>query len=271
MENLVIVKQLPIIEQHLQMLAAEIDAEVTTAKNLVCTEDTVKDIKKVRTKLNKQFAELEESRISVKNKIMTPYEQFEKVYKECVSDKFKKADADLKNKIDEVESNLKAEKQKEVEEYFAELLKANEIDFVSFKHANINVTLSASMKSLKEQAKTFTEKIVSDLALINTQEYKDEILFEYKVTLDVSKSILTVTNRVKALEEQKAREEERKQREAERQAEKDIEKPIKKVPLQAPTEVKEEPKMQMRFTVVGTKTQLKSIKAFLDKEGIKYE
>lgn len=281
MNELVIVKQLPIIEEHLKGLAAEIDLKVETAMNLVCTEDTVKDVKKVRTDLNNQFKELETSRKSVKTAIMSPYEQFEKIYKECVSDKFKKADTDLKNKADEVENNLKAGKQKEVEEYFTELLTANEIDFVAYKHANINVTLTASMKSLKEQAKAFIEKIVSDLALIETQEHKDEILFEYKVNLDVSKAILTVSNRVKALEEQKAREEERKQREAERQAEK----PIAHAPLQAPTvepiletylwkapnEVAGEPKLTMSFEVKGTKAQLRSIKQFLIDNNIEYK
>jgi hypothetical protein len=271
MSELVIVKQLPVIEQHLQKLAAEIDEKVKIAINLVCTEDTVKDVKKVRTDLNGQFKELEDSRKKVKNEVMKPYDEFEKVYKECVSDKFKKADADLKTKVDEVENTLKAEKEKEVEEYFTELLTANNIDFVYFRHANINVTLSASMKSLKEQARTFVDKIVSDLQLIDTQDHKDEILFEYKVCLDVSKAILIVKNRIEALEEQKAREEERKQREEKRKAEMQAEKPVEKAPLQAPVEVKEEPKLKMRFTVEGTREQLKSIKAFLEQEGIKYE
>jgi hypothetical protein len=270
-KELVIVKQLPVIEQHLQKLATEIDAKVELAKNLVCTEDTVKDVKNVRASLTKQFKELEESRKEVKSKIMTPYEQFEKVYKECVSDKFKKADADLKTKVDEVENTLKAEKEKEVEDYFTELLTANNIDFVYFRHANINVTLSASMKSLKEQARTFVDKIVSDLQLIDTQDHKDEILFEYKVCLDVSKAILIVKNRIEALEEQKAKEDERKQREEKRKAEMQAEKPVEKTPLQAPMEVKKEPILKMRFTVEGTKAQLVSVKEFLEREGIKYE
>lgn len=144
-----------------------------------------------------------------KKAIMTPYEQFEAVYKDCISDTYKKADTELKGKIDSVENELKEQKKAEVKGYFDEYLTATGIDFVTFENANINVTLSASMKSLKEQAKAFVDKIVDDLNLIDTQEHKDEILYEYKQSLNVSNAITTVANRYKAIEEAKAREEER--------------------------------------------------------------
>lgn len=60
------------------------------------------------------------------------------------------------------------------------------IDFVTFEQANIGITLSASLKSLKEQAKNFADRISDDLMLIQTQENKAEILVEYKNTLNVS-------------------------------------------------------------------------------------
>ena len=178
--NIIQVKQLPIIVEQLHEVKAEVTAKVEQALSLVCTEDTVKDVKKVRSELNKELKDFEERRKAVKKAIMTPYEQFETVYKDCISDTYKKADTELKGKIDNVENELKEQKKAEVKGYFDEYLTATGIDFVTFENAHINVTLSASMKSLKEQAKAFIDKIVDDLNVINTQEHKDDILYEYK-------------------------------------------------------------------------------------------
>ncbi len=103
--------------------------------------------------------------------------------------------------------------------------KANNIDFVTYSQARINVTLSASRKSLKEQAKQFIDKIVDDLKLIDTQEHKAEILVEYKQSLNVSQAITSVTNRFKAIEEEKKKQEELKRKqleEAQRRADESI-------------------------------------------------
>lgn len=89
-KEMIAVKQLPIIVEQLQQVKAEVAAKVDFALRLVCTEDTVKDVKKVRSELNKELAEYEASRKAVKKAILTPYEQFEVVYKDCVSDTYKR-------------------------------------------------------------------------------------------------------------------------------------------------------------------------------------
>ena len=136
-----------------------------------------------------------------------PYEDFENSYKKYISDKYKSADVELKNKIDTVENELKVNKKAEVVNYFNEYLSSKNIDFIKYEQANINITLTVSMKSLKEQAKNFIDKIADDLNLIDTQEHKAEILVEYKQSLNVSQAITTVTNRFKAIEEEKAKQE----------------------------------------------------------------
>lgn len=275
-KEIIAVKQLPIIVEQLHEVKAEVTAKVEQALSLVCTEDTVKDVKKVRSDLNKELKDYEERRKAVKKAIMTPYEQFEAVYKDCISDTYKKADTELKGKIDSVENELKEQKKAEVKGYFDEYLTATGIDFVTFENANINVTLSASMKSLKEQAKAFVDKIVDDLTLIDTQEHKDEILYEYKQSLNVSNAITTVANRYKAIEEAKAREEERKAREqAEAEAAAKVESVVEAVtpptvePIAPPVE--EEKTYTLNFTVRGTMPQLKALKEFLTNGGYDYE
>lgn len=266
--EIIVVKQLPIIQEQLQQIKSEVTARVDKALSLVCTEDTVKTVKEERAALNKEWKYWEDKRKEVKKAVLSPYEQFETVYKDCISDIYKKADTELKMKIDSVEFSLKAEKEKEVCDYFEELCRANNIDFLTYGMANINVTLSASVKSLKEQAKAFIDRVCDDMNLIETQEHKDEILYEYKQSLNVSGAITTVANRYKAIEEAKAKEEEKKLKaEAEQKAVEMVENVIET--LSPPVEG--EPILTVAFKVQGTKTELKKLKEFLTTNNYKYE
>ena len=280
-ENLIVIKQLPQIEEHLKDLSTEIDVKVNNAKKLVCTEETVKTVKQVRADLTKDFRNLEEQRKTVKEQILAPYMQFEEVYKTYVSNKYKEADIDLKQKIDSTENELKKQKEQEIKKYFEEYKTANNIDFVDFKQANINVTLTASKKNLKEQAKTFIDEIVDDLKLIETQEGKEEILVEYKRNLNVSKSIQEVANRHKQLEEEKKRQEELKNKqleEAQRQADMSIKKQevatknaLDNFVIEPPKVIEQEEILTLKFKVRGTRSKLRELKRFLEDGGYDYE
>lgn len=285
--ELIIVKQLPQIEEHLKERSEQIEEKVKNAKSLVCTEENVKTIKEVRAELNKEFKEVETQRKMVKEQILAPYTKFEEIYKTYISDKYKSAEIDLKNKIDTVENELKNKREQEIKDYFEEYKTASNIDFITYGQARINVTLSASKKSLKEQVKAFIDKIVDDLKLIETQEHKAEILVEYKNDLNVSKAITTVTNRFKTIEEEKKRQEELKQKqleEAQRIADENIrvqteetKKALdnfnvnKTVVLKKPVEEKQEEILTLKFTVRGTRTKLKELKQFLESGGYDYE
>ena len=85
MKELIVVKQLPQIEEHLKELSAEIDKKVENAKSLVCTDENVKAIKQVRADLNKEFKEVEQQRKVVKEQILAPYMQFEEIYKTYIT------------------------------------------------------------------------------------------------------------------------------------------------------------------------------------------
>lgn len=283
--ELIVVKQLPIIEQQLKKASEEIDEKVKEATSLVCNEENIKTIKDVRANLNKELKEFEEKRKQVKSEVIKPYEDFEKIYKEYISDKYKNADAELKNKVDSVENELKANKKAEVERYFNEYIESKGIDFVTFENLNINVTLSSSLKSLKEAARNFIDKIVEDLNIIEMQEHKAEILVEYKQSLNVSQAIVNVNNRIKAIEEEKQKAEKEKElqkfiidtaREGDKVAlvneeqneatnlnenHNNIDKP-----LEAP-----EVKITVVFKVTDTKERIRQIKKFLEDGGYKYE
>lgn len=274
-QDLIVVKQLPIIQEQLKTLSTEIDKKVENVKSLICTEETVKEIKQVRADLNKEFRDLETRRKIVKEQILAPYMQFEDVYKQYVSNKYRNADIELKNKVDIVENELKAKKEQEVKDYFEEYKTANNIDFITYEQVRTNVTLSASMKSLKEQARQFIDKIVDDLKLIETQEHKAEILVEYKQTLNVSNAITTVSNRFKAIEEEKKKQEQivNQRIEEEKKLAQEAIRPFKEVvPLETPKiEEKQEEILTLKFTVKATRTKLKNLKEFLENGGYDYE
>lgn len=271
--EIIVIEQLPIIKQQLQTIKADVTQRVNYAMSLDCTEDTVKEIKKIRSELNKEFIDWEERRKAVKEAILAPYNEFEGDYKECITELYKSVDGDLKGKIDSVENSLKEKRAVEVKAYFDEYLQSKGIDFLTYENAGINVTLSASMKSLKAKAKDFIDRICDDLNLIEVQEHKDEVLFHYKKVdgfsfLNASKSITFVAEKYKAIEMEKAKEEERRAKaEAEQKAAEKVEFVVETLtpptPLDVPIE--EEEILTLKFSVKGTRTQLRTLKEFLIK------
>lgn len=275
--EIIVVKQLPVIEQQLARIKQQVAERVETVTSLVVTEDTVKAVKKARAELGAEFKSWEEKRKEVKKAVITPYEKFEEVYNDCISNSYKTADKLLKQRIDEVENELKAKKAAEVQSYFEEYLASKSIDFITYEQAGINVTLSASLKGLKEQAKAFIDRIESDLKLIETfTDLKAEILVEYKKSLNVSDAITGVKARAKAVQEEQARQEaEAEKRAAEAQRVEAIKAAIPEAPaaVEAPTEQTAAPekKFCIRFTVKGTKEQLIALKKFLNEGEYEYE
>lgn len=267
--EIIVVKQLPEIEERLQEIKNDVTQRINAAMSLDCTEDTVKTIKTIRAALNKEFEYWETKRKEVKGAVLSPYERFEARYKECITELFKTADNDLKGKINEVETKLKDERAEEIKAYFEEYLASKNIPMpLTFECADIKITLSASDKSLKEQVRAFIDRVCDDLDLIGTQEYKEEIYHEYNSAhfLNVSGAITAVVNRHKAIEEAKAREEARKERnEAEqRAAEKVVE------VLTPPTVDNSKDVFTVNLTVKGTRAQLKALKEFLTTNNYEY-
>lgn len=206
--ELIVVEQLPIITQQLQSIKQEIIQRTSYALSLDVTEDNYKEIKKIRSELNASFNELEAKRKEVKKAVLAPYNEFETAFKENVTDVFRPAIAEVGERITAVEDGLKQKKSEEVEAYFVEYAASKNIDFLSFADMDLNINLTVSKKSLKDKIKATIDKVCDDLAMIDTQEYKAEILVEYKKSLNVSQAILTVTNRMKEIEVERQRAEE---------------------------------------------------------------
>lgn len=93
------VTQLPVIEEHLRSRKEQTEQRVAEAMSLVCTDETLTSVKNIRAEMNREFADAETQRKAIKAAIMEKYDSFEAVYRECIADPYKRADADLKAKM----------------------------------------------------------------------------------------------------------------------------------------------------------------------------
>lgn len=273
MNELIRVAQLPVIEERLRAMKETVDKRVGEALALVCNEETVQAVKAVRADLNKEFQVLEEQRKAAKKAVLGPYEQFEAVYKECVSDAFRAADAALKGKVDATEREIKQRCEDGLREYFAELCAAERIDFIRFEQSGVKVDMASAKqktpKKLREQMADFLSGVARSVELISGMDYAEEIMVEFKRTLDAPAAISTVQERHRRIEAEKeaqALREEQRAREAEA---------VAKVKAAAPPTVEPpvgaEKVYRCSFSVVATKAQLRKLKEFLIQEGIRFD
>ena len=125
--ELIEVKQLPVIHEQFKNVKDEIKCKVDSVLSLECTEDTVKEIKILRSDLNKYFQEFEKRRKEVKEKISAPYEVFNNSYNTYIKEVFKEADNELKKRIDFVEETKKKKKKEKIESFLKSIRQVREL------------------------------------------------------------------------------------------------------------------------------------------------
>ena len=204
------VKQLPIIEDKLAELHQQLQGELNAVRNLAPTEENYKELKKIRAEWNKKIDVLEKLRKKVKGEIEAPYKQFEKgPYADLVNE-MRDAVGQLDDGIKDVENIMKTDKQKKLLAYYEEYRQSIGLDeqIADPRRSGIKVGLSDTLKGLKEQAKAYLDRLSNDIKTINALENRDEIMAEYRISLDMGNAIQIVKDRI-AREEavRKAREE----------------------------------------------------------------
>ena len=184
----------------------------------------------------------------------------------------------INDQVNIVDSQLMNAKINKLKKYFIESCEHENIDFITYERFNQNVTLSASMKSLKKEINDFVNKVVDDLSLIETQEHKLEILIEYKKDLNVAKAITTTNERIKAIEIEK--QEQQKKELLVNETQKNVEKVenILSKPVITVSSTIEENQAEVKeqlltttFKVTATKIKLIELRNFLEDGGYIYE
>lgn len=285
-KELIIVEQLPVIKNQLLSYKGNVEARVNEALSMVCTEETYKEIKKVRAELNKEYEMLEARRKEIKGQILAPYEEFEKTYKDCAGGLYADADKKLAAKIREVEDGLKQQKATDLLVYFADYRASLGIDgeFVQLADAGIKIGLSDSKTSLRKQAAAFLDRIDKDLKVIDSMETRDEVLAEYSQGYNLSSAILTVENRHKLIEAEKKRREEMEAARAAAQvtaakvveavneaAKEEAIRPPVAAPVAEPIPNEAKVVLTCTFTVRASREKLVALKQFLNEGGYDYE
>lgn len=273
--EIVKVTQLPIIENQLRAIREWVETTVANVDALVCNEDTLLEVKSFRTDLRNMFAELEIRRKDVLREVEAPINQFKATYKECVSDYFHQADEILRAKVNAVESEMKGACEAKLREFFDELTQANGIGFLRYEQAGIVVSMADARaktqppKKLREQLEKFVLRVGQDVDMILTIEDADEILVEYKKSLNATQAIRLVKERNRLIEQAR---EENERRSALKTQETELRRQMEAF---APPTVEESPAVQedlltLRFAVTDTRDRLKLLKQFLDANGYKY-
>ena len=274
--EIVKIEQMPKVFSQLEKIGEIIKKKTSDLDKLECTEANKQEVKSRRTEINNTLALLEAKKKEIKNKLLEPYNVFEEKYNKECKEKLQNASSILTEKINAIEIQQKLEKEQELREFADEYFNHYMIkDVVKFEDIGLNITLSASIKSLKEQTKAFCERISNDLKLIDLEEYKDEIVIEYLKNLDFAKSKMIVIERHRQLEEIKKREEELKaQQEQEQEVVEKVEEVVEEI--KPPVEIIDVEAQEVEelftttFTATTTEAKLKALKNFMESEGIEY-
>lgn len=268
------VTQLPVIEEHLRSRKEQTEQRVAEAMSLVCTDETLTSVKNIRAEMNREFADAETQRKAIKAAIMEKYDSFEAVYRECIADPYKRADADLKAKIDATESEIKSRCEEMLLGYFRELCAVNEIDFLSFGQTGVKVDMASAKaktpKKLMEQIKLKVDGVAQDMKTIGTMgENAPEIMVEYKKNLDLSLAISVVNERHRRAEEEREAVKRHTVTPVARAAGDTVAAAPQIVPKRVEQAAVE--RLTVSFRVTDTRERLRLLKQFLVSNGYQYE
>lgn len=264
-----------VIDFNFEELKEEITNKSALYKNMVYTDETIKDAKSDRALLNKFKTALEDKRKEVKKQCLEPYNQFEKQIKELVAI----IDEPVKligEQITEFEDREKAEKHEQIIELFN---KAGFQSFVTLEQIYDPKWLnkSVSLKSIEEELTNTVYRIGHDVTTINSlKEYSFEALEHYKKTLDLAGAIAEgqrladiQKRKLEHEAEVKAREElAKKQAEEKSKAEVNLHKELEEVAEEEPQQAVEVKRQWIKFVALLSKDDALALKEFCDNRGI---
>lgn len=176
------------INFNFEELKAEITAKAALYKNMVYTDDSIKQAKADKAALNKFITALEDKRKEVKKQCLQPYEAFEKQMKELVAIVDEPVQL-IDSQVKAYEDKQKADKLEKIQEFWEgtehpEWLKCNQI----FDQRWLNA--SFSLKKVQEAIEERLIQIEADVATISSlPEFSFEAMEVYKQTLDLNKAI----------------------------------------------------------------------------------
>jgi hypothetical protein len=211
--------------------------------NKVLTEETVKEGREDKAKLNKVIKAIEDKRKEIKKMVMLPYEEVEEDFKEITS-LINNTVTALDTQIKVFEEQEKAKKQEQINE----LLKANTTGINLNNEKWLNATYK--LKDIAQEINEFVTKFNQDMELLKDEDIT--IRDYYKRTLNISETLI----------EKKRIEELRKQEE---QRTEEIKEEVK---IEEPKTAETMVTLTLEFSI--TRTKAIKLKEFLLNNNIEY-
>ena len=278
------------IKWNFEELKAEISAVAQDYAVSVYTDDTIKNAKADRAKLNKFVGALNAKRTEIRKQLLKPDEQFGQEVKELTGI-VQEAIENIDGQIKDYERRQREEKTAKIREFYEDHI--HDIgEFLPFErvmkpeYANASTT----MKSIKQEILEQIQKVDEGLAILNevdspyAGDMKKVFLQNYDIGAAMAERNRLETeqrNREIFLEDQRRRKEEREARErAETEkisrAGQKPQDPGAEAVTEAPASAAGEPESQepvyeMRFCVRGTREQILKLRDFMKANQIRFE
>lgn len=287
---LITVTSLPEIQENLRALRERWEQKARDAAAMVCTEENVQTIKKMRADMRKEWEEADRQRKAAKAVYLAPWNEVEEVYRECVNNAAMQADMSFKATIDAFEQELKAKCRSDLERFFNEVCAVHGIDFLDLDQAmalgKVKITLSDAKKQtprqLQDAVSAVVAKVATDVDRIAQMDEADraEIMAEYKTEFDIGCAIAKMNARRRRIEAEREAADARKAAQEAREASAAkvaavATTPLEVEPLRTPKKAEPGDDVifdEFTFTVFNvSKAQLIRVRDFLKQEGIQYE
>ncbi len=181
--------QIAEFEKRLPAIIEQIKQKTELATSLVCSEETRASVKKVRAELNADSAALHKEFVDFEKQLLAPWLEVKEKYHEEILQQYRRADLNLKAKINEVEDGLIQEKTLELYGYIQQYATSLYLSWVVADKLGIKVNLTASITSLKKKARAKLDRIRKDVDMITSLDNADVVMSFYLERYDASYAI----------------------------------------------------------------------------------
>lgn len=254
-----------VIEFNYEELKAEITLNLEKYRNLVITEDGIKQAKSDKAKLNKLITAIEDERKEVKRRCLEPYNSFETKCKELVS-LIKAPVTAIDVQLKEFEDIRKQQKYDELktcyEAYVGDMSEIIEFEkILNPKWSNA----TSKTETLKAEIEDNIDRIRQELETLNAEysdkPYKAAVISEYCKQYSTSQALVRASQLQHEEEVQK------------RILEKKKSQPKVKEPTEniQPAHPVEESQGTCTFKVICTRNQLVNLREYMKVNGIIFE
>ena len=238
------------ISSNMEQLAISIKKDIDEKYNLVVTEDSVAETKKLMAEINKEKTEFKTTYKGFKDKVLEPLTALDKKAKE-IEGYFDDARTALKNQVDKYEATKLEQAKKVCIEYTMQQCEEKNINFDSIVISDLFTKLG-SLTTAGNISGTAKAEIDTRIQKVENEILKAKLEAEEKAKRDreiAEKARLEAENRAREREAELLLKAEREKNEAVEQAKQEVRQEVKPVINENLTTPFDEPKQEPKPTL----------------------